>query len=329
MRVSINEIAKQAGVSNATVSMALRDHPKISKGRREAIQKLAQELGYRADPNLAMIASNRWKPSKSATGIAVAYICWPRRSHYEIDRFKGAKRRLDALGYTIEPIKLNATESPQKIAKVLRTRGVRGIIWDLPQSCTAFELMPWEHFTAVGMGTSSEVMRLHSVQQDLFLTCENACEKVAAKGYKRPGLILYSNANDQRVALCEGAYRVACRKFGWTQSENPLSTELDTPTSTLAKWISQTKPDIVISMVSVHLLGMRQLGIKVPKDMGFVSLHIWPDDPTQTGYNPLLQQQGEIAGSLLHTSMLSGEWGLPESVRVVGLEGKWQEGKTV
>ena len=45
--ILIKDIATKAGVSNFTVSMALRGSPRISLRRREQIQLLAQELGYR------------------------------------------------------------------------------------------------------------------------------------------------------------------------------------------------------------------------------------------------------------------------------------------
>ncbi len=50
MGVSIKDIARRAGTSNVTVSLALRDSPKISLARREQIKGLAVEMGYRANP---------------------------------------------------------------------------------------------------------------------------------------------------------------------------------------------------------------------------------------------------------------------------------------
>lgn len=50
MAVSLKNIASRAGITKAAVSMALRDHPSISVLRRQQVQKLADEMGYR--PNL-------------------------------------------------------------------------------------------------------------------------------------------------------------------------------------------------------------------------------------------------------------------------------------
>ena len=43
------DLAAACGVSVATVSLALRGHPRISAERRAAIVSAAEELGYRLD----------------------------------------------------------------------------------------------------------------------------------------------------------------------------------------------------------------------------------------------------------------------------------------
>jgi LacI family transcriptional regulator len=50
MAVSMKDIALRAGISDAAVSMALRNHPEISLARRKQIKELSKEMGYR--PNL-------------------------------------------------------------------------------------------------------------------------------------------------------------------------------------------------------------------------------------------------------------------------------------
>src|ERR1700761_2132576 len=50
MAVSIKDIARKAGTSNVTVSLALRDHARISVARRKQIKAIALEMGYRPDP---------------------------------------------------------------------------------------------------------------------------------------------------------------------------------------------------------------------------------------------------------------------------------------
>jgi len=46
--VSLKRIAELAGVSVGTVSMALRDHPRVAAATRQRVQEIARELGYEA-----------------------------------------------------------------------------------------------------------------------------------------------------------------------------------------------------------------------------------------------------------------------------------------
>ena len=51
-RPTLQDIAKRAGVGKATVSLALRNDPKISAATRERVRAIAEELKYRPDPAL-------------------------------------------------------------------------------------------------------------------------------------------------------------------------------------------------------------------------------------------------------------------------------------
>ena len=49
MAVTHQTIADAAGVTRATVSPALRGHPRISAATREHIRRIADDLGYRPE----------------------------------------------------------------------------------------------------------------------------------------------------------------------------------------------------------------------------------------------------------------------------------------
>ena len=56
---SIDDVARAAGVSTATVSRALRGLPNVSEPTRERIRGIADELGYVASSNASGLASGR------------------------------------------------------------------------------------------------------------------------------------------------------------------------------------------------------------------------------------------------------------------------------
>lgn len=56
---SIEDVAREAGVSVATVSRALRGLPNVAEGTRSRVEAIAQEMNYRADPSAARLATGR------------------------------------------------------------------------------------------------------------------------------------------------------------------------------------------------------------------------------------------------------------------------------
>jgi LacI family transcriptional regulator/LacI family repressor for deo operon, udp, cdd, tsx, nupC, and nupG len=72
-RVSIEDIARRAGVSHTTVSRALRDNPLISSKVRQEIKQLAREMGY--VPN--GIAQSLQTQRTNTIGVVVTSIADP------------------------------------------------------------------------------------------------------------------------------------------------------------------------------------------------------------------------------------------------------------
>ena len=58
-RVSIEDVAKAAAVSVATVSRAMRGISHVAPSTRERVITAATELGYRADPHASRLAAGR------------------------------------------------------------------------------------------------------------------------------------------------------------------------------------------------------------------------------------------------------------------------------
>lgn len=63
-RVTIKDLARAAGVSTTTVSLALRDDARISQATRARVQAVAAQLGYSRDPALAALVALRDESSR-------------------------------------------------------------------------------------------------------------------------------------------------------------------------------------------------------------------------------------------------------------------------
>jgi len=73
-RISVREIAKQLGLSHATVSMALRGNTRVAAATREEVRRYAESIGYRPDPMLGALAHYRQSKAGGAMKAGVAWI---------------------------------------------------------------------------------------------------------------------------------------------------------------------------------------------------------------------------------------------------------------
>jgi LacI family transcriptional regulator len=105
--VTLQDIARRAGVSKMTVSLALRGHPHASIETRDRLRKLAREMGYRPNPLIVANMTQLRAGYRSTYAGTIAFVGVgepPARSTNTQNRqvFLGARRRAEALGYRLE-----------------------------------------------------------------------------------------------------------------------------------------------------------------------------------------------------------------------------------
>ncbi len=112
LRTTQSDVAKKAGVHISTVSLALRNHPRIPVETRNRIHKIAKELGYTPDPMLSALANYRERGRPVTFHGTLAWIAataddfdWRKSEHYT-RYFQGAKNRAAERGYKLEPFDL-------------------------------------------------------------------------------------------------------------------------------------------------------------------------------------------------------------------------------
>jgi LacI family transcriptional regulator len=59
MAITLEEVAKLAGVSRSTASRVANGQPGVSPATRERVLQVIQEYGYRPDPVARSLASHR------------------------------------------------------------------------------------------------------------------------------------------------------------------------------------------------------------------------------------------------------------------------------
>ena len=73
-RVTLSDIAVKAEVHVTTVSLALRNHPRLPETTRRRIQALAKKMGYAPDPFLRALVAYRGGVIERRNTPTLAYV---------------------------------------------------------------------------------------------------------------------------------------------------------------------------------------------------------------------------------------------------------------
>jgi LacI family transcriptional regulator len=335
--IRLQDIAAKAGVSRATVSLALRNHASISPETRARIHQIAAALGYRPNPLVSALMSHqrRGKPQQPThLGLAMV-INFSRRERWQKflseDLLSSATARAEQLGYHLEEFWLrDADITPEQLSSILYRRSVPGlIIAPLPEARGQIQ-MDWENFSAVAIGYSLLRPQLHRVTTNRFQGMRLAVKQLRKLGYHRLGLALRGD-QDARVDHQWGA------AFAWEQQrlERKARTflfvveENDWNERNFGRWFKANRPDVVLGYDPEIIEWLKRLGQRVPDDVGFA--HLWAPDTSGAFagiyHNP--PAIGVASVDFLVGLIQRNERGLPSSSQTLLLEALWQDGATV
>jgi DNA-binding LacI/PurR family transcriptional regulator len=121
--ITTHDVARRAGVSQATVSLVLGGNPRarVAQATRERVVRAAEELGYR--PNMA--ARSLVRGRSYALGVVVPDLSNP----FFLDVVTGAQRVAAEAGYAVLSGDTRET-TPARHLEALRARQVDGVIID-------------------------------------------------------------------------------------------------------------------------------------------------------------------------------------------------------
>lgn len=338
-RPNLKDIAKKAGVHPSTVSLALRDHPRISEEVREQIKAIAHKLGYRVNPLVAALMQNR-RTGRAAGHLVLAYVTnyptrygWRPQYHDRPDYFPGAAERAQELGYKLEHFWLGEKGmTSARFCEILTARGIHGLlIGRLPPGQQSMSLL-WENFACVTVGMTLREPTLHRVAEDYYSSAVEAMEQMIQRGYKRIGFV-FSDANDSpRVGeRWLGAHLQQQLRFRPADRLPPFFYQGEEPHSQLfQKWFKENKPDaLLVTHAQPVISWLKEIDVQVPGDVGLATLVNDHPQFGHAGMNGSAEKLGSLAVEMLVGLLQRGERGVPVDPHEVLLSGDWRDGTTL
>src|SRR5262245_692446 len=198
-RTTLADVAKKAGVHVTTVSLALRNHPRLPQATRERIQKIAEKMDYRPDPFLQALVAYRGKTMPRRNPPTLAYVTnWVTRLGWQKvtahpQFFEGAKSKASELGFNLEHFWMGEPGlTHTRLSSILSARGINGLIIasHMREVDVALHL-DWSHFSAVKIDYFPHQPELHNVTNNQCNIVRLAMQRVVAMGYRRIGFVMH------------------------------------------------------------------------------------------------------------------------------------------
>lgn len=336
-RITIRDIADATDCHYSTVSLALRNDPRISAAVRKKVRAAAKSMGYRPDPMVKALAVYRTSvkpPSDHGTLAWLARETAPRFGpEYSYRRYaEGAISRAKELGYRIEEFSLCAPGmTPDRMSRILQARGIPGVlIAPQPQVRMLTRLrMDLSRFSVVTFGYSLAWPPVHLVTSHHARGMRVAMRQLRSCGYQRIGLCLNRILNGRSDDTWLGSYLTECARQAFGSALPPFLYD-SWNAAAFKKWLRTSKLDalIVHSAPDAEII-TRDLGLKFPDDLGLACLSLMETDQGFSGIDQNSREIGKAAVDLLVSLMHANERGVATAPRRLLIQGTWVDGGTI
>lgn len=276
MRVTQQDIAKIAKVSQATVSRVLSGDGKVESALRDRVLEVMAEHNYRPDVRARSLRSKR-------THLIGLVINRPMGALGEDPFFAGLIAEIiDYLRGSPYHLCIDAASSGQSQAAVydemLRSRRVDGLILvESEARDQRISRLQQDHFPFVLIGSPLGSDQIYSVDNDNVLAGETAAMHLLDQGYQRIGVIGARSGvtvSDDRIAGYQKAIRGSQEEHLIWHADFGMG-----PAKATAKVLLRmpNRPDALIVIDDYMALGVigaaKELGIRIPEDLGVVSFN--------------------------------------------------------
>jgi len=350
-RITLADIAQRAGVHVTTVSLALRNHPRLPVATRARLQALAKELGYVPDPFLRALVAYRNTLRKERRRPTLGYVTnWATRWGWKEvtahpDFFEGARGAAEALGYQLEHFWIHEPGLTHgRLSRILSSRGINGLILASHGREMGDKInFDWNNFSAVKIDYFPHRPELHNVTNDQCSIIRTAVRKVMAAGYRRIGFVMHRGwdhaVDHQWIAgfLCEQQAmrqrdRIPMHIFPEPEPMerwfNESKSDVTPDPGPFDDWLDRYRPQVLISKASFVLPHLKRNGLRVPRDVAFVDVFLEDFSGQTAGMRQNHRVVGAVAVELLAGWLQHNKFGLPAIPNTTYVEGTWFDGKS-
>jgi LacI family transcriptional regulator len=309
-RVTLQQVAKHAGVSRATASLVVRNSSSVSENTKKKVLASIDELGYVYDRVAANLRSQR----STTIGIIITDIA----NTFFSDLLKGINRTLEEHGYTVLlGITYDSSDNQDRLISTMLEHRVGGIIL-CPTSDSSKQTI--ELIGKIDLPLVLAVRELAGVNTDYVGVNYRAGALMAVnhlimKGHRRIAFLggrQESSAWKQRVEGFHHAFQQAGLVADETLFISSAPTREGGIESLYKLLLQGEKPSAIFCFNDLVALGVmyaiQKMGLIPGKDIAVVGFDNIPEsnitNPPLTTISSFAHQIGTNAAQLLHKRLL-------------------------
>lgn len=334
-KVTLQDIATHLGVTKATVSRALKQHPRISKETVTRVQEAAAALGYQPDARINELMRRLRYRRKIVDRPVIAILMHqdfpvgkePLERKSSISR--GTWQQAIAMGFQPEIFNIwDYEKNPDRLSKILYSRGIRGAILSSFQHPQPLPPLNWSHLSLVAVGYSQFSLNVHRCITNHYQGMMEAIRKACELGYRRFSVV-FGPVVEQRT---HGYYRAAYLLNATVDSQcyfAPVAVVGQVSQKEYAAFLKKEKIEMILCAGSVEWVE-KVLGLNAwaaPQDIGLIDLHLL-EDSRLSGIWQSPFEVGQAAVDLLVTLIQNAQMGLTKIPKTILVDGEWYEGES-
>lgn len=337
---TMTDIARKAGVSKNTVSLALRHDSRLPLSTRSRIQKIAAGLGYVKNPTVAQLMvqlrANRSPRSKPILALLNANLDpLAFRRHPTLPVYvEGCSRRAQELGYLLNEFWMHDPHlDGTRLNRIFRSRNIPGVIVVglMNESRLPARFLPtWKTFPAIVTGVRTQNPALSFSTTDHHMLALKAVQRAWELGYRRPAIVLDIAIERLVDGRFTSGFNTALRQL--KPRHRGLSfyrvEEARKNPSLFSSWMRREKPDVILTLYHVVQQWLGEMGLKIPRDVGLIQLDRRRDNSQWSGMDQHNDVVGAAAVEMLIGMIQNNEIGIPAFPKATLIGSTWIDGKT-
>ena len=289
-RTSLKDLAKELGVSIATVSRALRNSPEIGQEMQMKVKALAKRLNYRPNP----FAQSLRKEAPRVIGVVVPDLV----THYYSAVLDGIENEAKKAGYSVICANTheNCEDEVMAIDNFINLH-VEGIIASLSQNTTDYS-----HFEEIAKMGIPLVFFGRTCLPDKF-SCVIANGDIAAQEATQHLIDSYLEAlRENRIPIDRELVKCERVDFDWGVEATKTVLQMENRADAILAFND--------TITFAAFTAIKELGFRIPEDVALIGftddLHAQYVTPQMSAIEDQAQEMGSVAYDLLQ-KRISGD----------------------